>query len=85
MRRNEDEAFALRALFKFEYALHCFAIVRIATQAVAGLGGIGDETAAFEMSRETSERYGELAQLAPPPWPSPGGRGNMDYFRPMAR
>jgi hypothetical protein len=49
VRCDEDEAFALRALFEFEDALNSLAIVRVATQAITGFGGIGDEAAAFEV------------------------------------
>ena len=49
IRSDKDKTFALRTLFEFEDAQHGLAIVRVATQAVAGFGRIGDETAAFEV------------------------------------
>jgi hypothetical protein len=47
--RDENETLVLRAPLEFEYALHGFAITRIAAEAVAGFGGIGDEAAALEV------------------------------------
>jgi hypothetical protein len=55
--RDEYQPLVLRALLEFEQALHRAAIVRITAQAVAGFGGIGDQTAA-------SEVCGEAANLA---------------------
>src|SRR3990167_9220135 len=49
VRRDEDQALALRTLLEFEQAQHGLAIVRIAAQPVARLGRVGDETAAFQM------------------------------------
>ena len=63
VRRDKDETFALRALLEFEDALHGFAIVRIAAEAVAGFGGIGDETAAFEVGFKTASGDGETWQV----------------------
>ena len=54
VRSNDDEAFALRTLLEFEQAQYGFAIGRVATQAVARFGGIGDETAAFEVGGEAT-------------------------------
>ena len=62
-RRNEYEAFALRALFKLEDALNSLAIVWVATQAVAGFGGIGDETTAFEVGFKTTNGDGNFLQV----------------------
>lgn len=49
MRGDKDQPFALRTLLQLEYALHGSAIARIATQAVTGFGGVGDEAAALEV------------------------------------
>ncbi len=57
VRCDQDEAFALRALFELENAQHGIAIGRIATQAIAGLGRIGDDAAALEVGFESSGRY----------------------------
>ncbi len=46
---DEDQPFALRALLEFEQALHGSAIIRVATQAVAGLGGVSNQSAARKM------------------------------------
>jgi hypothetical protein len=47
MRCDKDETLMLRALLELEDALHSITIARITAQSVAGLGGIGDETATF--------------------------------------
>jgi hypothetical protein len=54
MRRDENEAFVLRAPFKFEQAQHGLSIIRVATQTVAGFGRVGDEATALEVCGELS-------------------------------
>lgn len=49
MRRDQDQAFALRAPLEFEDALYRQAVIRIAAQSVAGLGRISYKAAALEM------------------------------------
>ncbi len=52
VRSNEDKSFVLRPALEPENALHRAAIVRIAAEAVTGLGGIGDDAAAPEMGSD---------------------------------
>lgn len=56
VRSNDNKTFALRALLEFEDTLNGLAIVRITTQTVAGLGGIGDDATAPEVGGEATRR-----------------------------
>ena len=49
VRRDKDQPLALRALLELENTQHRATIARVATQAVARLGGVGDKTAALEV------------------------------------
>lgn len=48
-RSDENQPLFLRALLELEDALHRTAIARVAAQAVAGLGRVGDEAAVLEV------------------------------------
>jgi hypothetical protein len=63
-RRDEYQTLVLRALLEFEQALHRDAIVRITAQAVAGFGGIGDQTAASEVCGDPANLATKTMQWA---------------------
>lgn len=60
--RNDDQSFVLRAPLDLEQTLYRDAIVRVAAQAVAVFGGIGDQAAASEVRGEASKGGGDTMQ-----------------------
>ena len=63
VRCDKNESFALRAHLDFKQAPNCIAIIRVATEAIAGLGGIGDQAATLQMRGDVARRCGETEQL----------------------
>ena len=61
--RNQNQPFVLRTLLELKQALHRAAIVRIATEAVAGFCWIGDQAAASEVGGETAKGCAMSEQL----------------------